>query len=128
MPRVLLVEDSEMIRNMYAMALKQHGFEVATAGSAGEALARVEEGQYDVILLDMLLSGMSGLDFLTSSDVRAKSPNTKIIALSNMDNPQIIEKARALGVNDYLNKADYEPSQLVAYIDKALSAPPAAQP
>lgn len=126
MPSVLLVEDSEAIQNMYAFGLRQEGFEVITASSAGEALARVEERQYDVVLLDMLLTGMSGLDFLTTSDIKTRSPQTKIVALSNMDNPQIIEKAQGLGVVAYLNKSQYEPPELTAFVKNLLIPPPKA--
>lgn len=126
MPSVLLVEDDQAIQNMYAFALRQEGFEVSIAGSGGEALTRADERAYDVILLDMLLSGMSGLDFLSTSDVLGKHPETKVVALSNMENPQIVEKAKALGVVAYLNKSEYEPLELTAFVKTLLNPPPTA--
>jgi CheY-like chemotaxis protein len=120
MLRVLLAEDDPGIRNAYAFALGKEGFEVALAASGAEALVRVQDQTFDVILLDMLMLGMSGLDFLRAYDVRKKSPGTKVIALTNFSNPEIEERAEALGVVGYLNKSEYEPRDLVTYLKRLL--------
>ena len=96
MPSVLLVEDDESLQKTNSFALKMEGFDVVTASSGAEALVRVEERQFDVILLDMLMIGMSGMDFLKTYDVRTKSPNTKVIALTNLDNPDIVDRAKGV--------------------------------
>jgi CheY-like chemotaxis protein len=130
MPSVLLVEDDESIRKMYATGLQLAGFTITTAPSGAEALVRVEEQAFDVILLDMLMIGMSGLDFLKSYDVRTKQPNTKVIALTNMENTDIEQKATALGATAYLNKAEYEPQKLADFIRNLLAGatPQATEP
>ena len=125
MPSVLLVEDDQSIQNMYALALKNEGFEVTTAPSGAEALVRVEERPFDIILLDMLMNGMSGLDFLRTYDVRTKAPQTIVIALTNMENPSITEKAKELGAREYLNKSAYEPQDLVTHLKTLLNPPQA---
>jgi CheY-like chemotaxis protein len=122
MPKVLYVEDSEDMQRMYSLGLAKEGFEVVVAGTAGEALARVEDQHFDVILLDMMLSGMSGVDFLETYDVRTKSPGTIVIALSNIDNPNIIERAKAHGLAEYLVKSDYVPKQLADHLHQVLAA------
>ncbi|MDB5179038.1 MAG: DNA-binding response regulator [Patescibacteria group bacterium] len=127
MPSVLYVEDTETMQNMYGFALKREGFDVTITGTAGEALARIDEHQYDIILLDMMLSGMSGMDFLQAANLRAKSPGTKIVVLSNVDNPNIVDKVRAFGVSAYLIKADYEPQTLVVYLKNLLKPTPEAK-
>jgi CheY-like chemotaxis protein len=123
MPKVLLVEDDEDLQRVFSYALKMEGFEVSTARSGAEALVRVEDTQFDIILLDMLMAGMSGLDFLRAYDVRTKSPATKVIALTNLDNPAIAQKALSLGVIEYLNKSKYEPNQLVTHLKSLLAQP-----
>jgi CheY-like chemotaxis protein len=123
MAAVLIVEDDETMRRMYAFGLQQEGFEVSVAASGGEALMRMDERYYDIIVLDMMLTGMSGLDFLNSYDVGAKSPGTKVVALTNLDNPVVAEKVMAKGVAAYLRKADYEPVTLAAYLKTLLPAP-----
>jgi CheY-like chemotaxis protein len=128
MPSILLVEDDPTVQNMYNFVLQHEGFIVTTAASGAEALVRVEENHFDVILLDMLMTGMSGLDFLKAYDVTTKSPDTKVIALTNMQSPAVEEKAEALGVTAYLDKASYEPAQLAAYVKSVLAAPTTQEP
>jgi DNA-binding response OmpR family regulator len=116
MPKILLVEDTEAIQKMYAYGLQQEGFEVTTASSAGEALAKMEGDKFDFILLDLMLTGMSGLDFLKAANVKTTSPGTRIVVLTNLDNPKIKETVESFGVDGYLNKSEYEPKQLSDFI------------
>ena len=122
MPSVLYVEDTETMQNIYGFALKKEGFDVTIVGTAGEALARIEDFTYDIVLVDMMLSGMSGLDFLSQAKITDKHPSTKIIALSNVDSPNIIDKAKAFGVTEYLVKAQYEPPQLATHLKEVLNS------
>jgi CheY-like chemotaxis protein len=126
MARVLLVEDTEQMQRMYSFGLTQEGFDVVVAGSASLAIAKMEEQPYDVILLDMMLSGMSGLDFLETGQITSKYPDTKIVVLSNVDNPNVIARVKAQGVAAYLVKAQYEPAALADYLKQLLSGQPAA--
>src|SRR5258708_5972786 len=98
MPKILLVEDTESIQKMYAFGLEQEGFTVTTASSAGEALARLEGDKFDVILLDLMLTGMSGLDFLKTANVKTTSPETRVVILTNLDNPNIKATVESFGV------------------------------
>jgi CheY-like chemotaxis protein len=120
---------------MYATALTRAGFNVTTASNGSEALQHVQNvlpngdmPHFDIILLDMLMAGMSGLDFLRAYDVRTQSPTTKIVALTNIDNPNVEEKAFELGAVEYLNKSTYEPGQLINHIHELLSAPATPAP
>ena len=127
MATILLVEDDETIRNMYTNGLTREGFTVTALSNAREALGWVESKQFDVILLDMLLGDMSGIDFLDAAELQVKSPATKIVGLSNIGSDNIKERARVLGVVDFLDKASYDPMELAAYLRKLLQvAPPAA--
>jgi len=116
MPTVLYVEDNESIQRMYSYGLQKEGFVVTISSTAGEALARVAEAEFDFILLDLMLAGMSGLDFLKASDVKAKCPATKVIILTNLDSQPIKERLESFGVDGYLNKSMYEPKKLADYL------------
>ena len=76
----------------------------------------------DKYLLDMMLAGMSGLDFLENFDVKTKSPGTIVVGLSAVGNPSIIERAKAHGVSEYLVKSDYLPRQVAARLRELLAA------
>jgi CheY-like chemotaxis protein len=127
MPTVLLVEDDETIRNMYTTGLSKEGFTITPIGNAGEALTCVESQHFDIILLDMLLGGMSGIDFLESAELQVKSPETKVIGLSNIGSDTVKERAFVLGVTDFLDKSDYDPVKLAGYLKQlSVQTPPAA--
>jgi two-component system, OmpR family, alkaline phosphatase synthesis response regulator PhoP len=127
MSSVLLVEDDEKIQRIYEFAFQSAGFETELAPNGAEALVRIDERKnnnfkpFDMILLDMMMLGMSGLDFLQNFK-RNEYPETKIMALTNIDNPNVEAKARALGVEDYLNKANFDPGQIVARVNSLIGA------
>ncbi len=123
MTKILLVEDYESIRNVYFFALTEEGFSVDTAGSGAEALRLVAKSVYDLICLDMVMLQYSGLEFLEKFRAQQANVKTKVIVLSNIDSPAIVERAKALGAVKYLIKAHYTPKQLAAMIREILSAP-----
>src|SRR4051812_10770155 len=116
MPTVLYVEDAVELQRLYSIGLKHEGFDVSVAGTGGEALVELEGRNFDILLLDMMSGGMSGLDVLTQSGVHFRSPQTLIIALSNIDNPDIVRRAKDSGVSHYLVKSEYDPHTLAALI------------
>jgi CheY-like chemotaxis protein len=87
----------------------------------------VEGAHFDFILLDMLLGGMSGIDFLQSADLMVKSPQTQVIGFSNIGSDTIKERAKTLGVVDFLDKVDYDPIKLGNYL-KQLPQPQPQSP
>lgn len=123
MAKILVVEDDDGLQRMYQTALTKAGFDVTTANNGSEALVRVEDQTYDIIMLDMLMSGMSGLDFLKAYDIRTKMPNAKLIALTNILNPAIEKQARELGAHEYLFKVDFDAIQLTDHIKRLLDSP-----
>jgi two-component system alkaline phosphatase synthesis response regulator PhoP len=124
--RILLVEDYDTIRNVYFFALTEDGFQVDTASSGAEALERVAKATYDLICLDMVMMQYSGLEFLQAFRAQQPQAKTKVVVLSNIDSAKIIERAKALGVDQYLVKSHYTPRQLVAVVRAELGLPPEA--
>jgi len=126
MPKLLLVEDYESIRDVYFIALIEEGFQVDTASSGAEALDKTAHSEYDLICLDMVMLGYSGIEFLEAFRVRNPDSKTKVIILSNIDSPKIVERAKALAADQYLIKSHYTPKQLTAVICKELDLTPKA--
>lgn len=126
MATILLVEDDVSIRNMYTLGLTNAGFTVTPVDNAPDALKWVEAQSFDVILLDMLLGGMSGIDFLESAQLQVRRPEIKVIGFSNIGSDNVRGRANALGVADFLDKAEYDPPKLVGYIHRMLGDAPAA--
>ena len=115
---ILFVEDDQFISDMYARVLTTSGFHVDFAYTGTDGLAKAQTGKYDLILLDIMLPEMTGIEILQK--LRGPKgegvPNTRIIILTNLaqdDSSQEALKARADG---YLIKADIVPSKLLELI------------
>lgn len=116
MKSVLIVEDYENIKNLYTDAFIRAGYDVETAESGSAGFAKTQQREFDVVILDMLMLGLSGLEFMEAFEP-LKHPKTKVVVVSNLDSPDIIQKAQALGAVKYLIKSSYTPKELVEVIE-----------
>ncbi len=123
MPRILVAEDDDALSRMYLALLSREGFEVEAADTGALTLFRIEQDKIDLILLDMMMPGESGLDVLKELNKNPTGPRPKIIVTSNIDNPSIIAQAKAEGIDGYFVKSNVEPEEIVSYIKKVLAAP-----
>ncbi len=127
MIKVMIVEDDSEIRNLYGFSLKQNGFDVIEAADGAIAAKQLDANKPDVILLDMLMPGISGLDFLRNNNVHHRYPATKIIAFSNIETPRVVEEAKSLGITSYFLKVNVTPHQMVDIIKGMMGGKPAAK-
>lgn len=117
--KILIVDDEAAIRDMIAIALDTAGFNVSTAATAHDALVSVIDERPDLILLDWMLPGGSGVDLarrLKKDDLTAELPIIMLTAKTSEDN-----KVQGLdaGVDDYVTKP-FSPRELVARIKAVL--------
>ncbi|HEY3294406.1 MAG TPA: response regulator [bacterium] len=70
--KLLVADDEKNLRELYRMELEEEGYEVETAGNATEVLGKLETSDYDVIVLDIQMPGMSGIDLLQKIMARDK--------------------------------------------------------
>jgi two-component system alkaline phosphatase synthesis response regulator PhoP len=122
MARILIVEDYENLQSIYAAVLKKEGHDVTVVNDGISALEKTKKDQYDVILLDLLLPHMSGMEFLKDYEPK-KHPETKVLMCSNFTSPKYIVEAGNLGVDHYLTKSNVTPAEIAAVIDKMLKEP-----
>ncbi len=129
MARVLVVEDYANLQLIYKEALTGAGYEVDVTGDGLDALDIAAKREPDLILLDLLLPHMGGLEFLQAYDLK-KHASVKVVVFSNLYSPNLLEEAKQLGVVHYLTKSDFTPQELVAFVTKTLNekAPPAPDP
>lgn len=105
--KLLLVDDSAFFRNMLAPLLSSAGYKVTLAESADDALALRERGEaFDVIVSDIEMPGMNGIQFANALKGDAKWGGTPIIALSSHTSPELIQQSRDAGFSDYIAKFD----------------------
>jgi two-component system response regulator VicR len=124
MAYILVVEDYENLQFIYKTALTNAGYTVDVTADGLDALKIAAEREPDLILLDLLLPHMGGLEFLRAYDLR-KHPTVRVVVFSNLFSPNLLEEAKRLGVVHYLTKADFTPQELVDFVTKALAAPQA---
>lgn len=121
MSKVLIIEDDQYIREMYALILKKEGYEVVEALEGSAGLVEAKTGGFDVILLDLMMPQMDGLTFLRElKKVTPQKPNGPIIVMSNLAYNPAKDEAASLGAIDFLVKADLEPKDIVETVKKAL--------
>lgn len=119
MADVLVVEDNKVLNQAYKLILQKEGHEVRVAFNGHEGLEQVKIKEPDLILLDMLMPTMGGIDFLKKFRPR-KHPDTKVIILSNLNEDQEVQHALKLGAQEYILKADTSPQELVATVGAAV--------
>ena len=106
-----LIEDNDVIREIYETVLVAEGFEVLTASSGAEGLGLVTEHSPDIILLDMLMPDLSGLEFLKRYSPK-DHPQVRIIVFSNLMDAAQMQEALDLGVDKYLLKSEFTPTKI----------------
>lgn len=100
--RIMIVDDEVYIRFLLGEELSQHGYDVSTAASGEEAAAMLEKGTYDLILLDLVMPGMDGLQLMR--EVRTMAPGTVVILLTAHASLDSAIEALRVGGHDYLVK------------------------
>lgn len=112
--RILLIEDDLYTRELFEEVLEGAGFSVTTAFDGEMGLSRALEGGYDLILLDIVMSGMDGIEVLKRLKGSAtKQKNGPIVMLTNLSHDPIIKQTLLLGAASYLIKSDLTPEELV---------------
>jgi CheY-like chemotaxis protein len=121
MPKVLIVEDDPILRDAFATVLKAEQHEVMAASDGVEGLELAAQQLPEVILLDMLMPTLNGLEFLRSLDAPANHPRAQIIVFSNMSVPSDVKQALELGATKYLTKSSFTPKEIAAIIKDVLN-------
>lgn len=121
-PKILIIDDDPFISDMYVLKFKDEQFDVATARNGREGLEKAESFDPDVILLDVVIPGMDGFEVLEA--LRKKDGiRAKIILLTNLGQKEDVERGMGLGAADYIVKAHFSPSEVVAKVREVLGTP-----
>lgn len=118
--RILCIEDEYFISELYERALKKAGYSVTTALNGTDGLAIAQTNSYDIVLLDLMVPGMMGIDILRTLRNPEKSPGfeSKIIITTNLDQDEETRAEVESQADGYLIKAAITPKELVSFIDQ----------
>lgn len=119
--KILLVDDDAFLRDMYATKFTEAGEEVQVAQDGLKALSILAEETFDVIIMDMVMPGMSGVELLEEIQKNERAQKSACIVLSNQGEQSDIDAANAAGADGYIIKAESIPSEVVAKVHKIVT-------
>jgi DNA-binding response OmpR family regulator len=124
---ILIIEDTEVLRRMYSDRLAQEGYDVLVAANGAEALSMLRTNTPSLILLDLIMPVMSGLEVL---DVVKRDPrlmSVPVVILSNLGQEEDIRRGIEMGAVDYLIKNDARPNDVASRINSILIGAPSSE-
>lgn len=115
--KILIVEDDEFLRDFYFELLQSEGFIVDTAADGEIAFEKIHNGGWNLIMLDIMLPKMDGVQILTKlKQVPPAVANGPIVVLTNLGNDTVINQCFSMGASGYLIKSSMDPSQVLVQI------------
>jgi len=115
-PTVLFIEDDPLLLKMYETKFKSEGLRVLAAQDGEEGLRLATNERIDLIILDLMMPKLSGLDMLERLRSQAHGKSHVVIVLTNLTKEDEIKRAMDLGVKEYLVKADLTPNEVAAKV------------
>lgn len=110
---ILLVDDDPLIIRMYQVKLSNDGYDIEIATNGEEALIAVRKHKPDLILLDLMMPRMNGIETLKSLKGDAKTKNIPVVVLTNLEGrEEDISKAKELGALEYIIKSTIDLKEL----------------
>ena len=119
--KILLIEDEEMLANMYEVKFQNQGFEVIKALDGATGLELSKTANPDLALLDVIMPKMDGFSVLKAMREDPQTKDLPVMLLTNLGQDEDIEKGKELGVIGYLVKANVTPAEVVEKVKEALA-------
>lgn len=124
-PSILVVEDETEIRELVALHLLRQGYKVTECDNVSDAIEHLGKKSYDVILLDWMLPGLSGMDLL--GYLKDKEIDSRVVMVTAKTEPADIVQGLESGADDYLTKP-FDPTILLARVRAVMRRVPKKEP
>ncbi len=128
MGKLLIIEDEDFIRDLYKRQFEKAGFLVDGYGNGKEGLQAAITNKYDVLLLDIMLPDVNGIEVLRQVKQSAAAKDMPVIMLTNLGQDAIIKEGFKIGATGYLIKASFTPDQVVQEVNNILAQQVLQQP
>jgi CheY-like chemotaxis protein len=121
--KIFIVDDDKFLLGMYSLKFANAGYDVDTTVGSLAALDKLKNGaKPDIMLLDIIMPYMDGLDLLKKIRDEKLAPGAVVIMLTNQSQSSDIERAKDLGVDGYIVKASTIPSEVLHEVEKIYAA------
>lgn len=122
MPKILYVEDDQFISEIYIRKFEASGFEVKNAITGKEVLRELKNDLYDLVLLDLVIPEMSGIDVLRElkENPEFKGVNTHIIVFSNLSSEEDRKQCLDYGADGFISKTELSPTGVIEEVNRYL--------
>lgn len=119
--KILIVEDEEYLRDLYVEILQEGNYEVDQATDGNQGFVKMKRGGYDLVLLDVMLPRIDGLEILEKlKQSPPDKPSKKLVLLTNLSKDLSISKGISIGIDGYLIKSDLTPGQFLEKVKEFL--------
>ena len=118
--KILIIDDDFLVSDIYSMELQKAVFAAITANNGESGLSKIQLEKPNLILLDIVMPGLDGLQVLEKIRSNPELNNLKVILLSNLKDESTIKNGLAHGANGYLIKTALTPQQIVSEVRKEL--------
>ncbi len=123
-PKILVIEDDRLFSDIYAAKFAEEGFDVQLSSDGDDGLKKIVAGKPDVVLLDIILPKVTGIEML--EEVRKQADpavrDVPVIVVTNLNQDSYVERMRAFGVRAYFVKANVLFSQVLEKINEILAS------
>ena len=122
--KIMIVEDDNFVMDIYQTKLEKEGFKVISAENGLEAMKKLEEGGEnipDLILLDIVMPYMDGMEFLEKIKKQEKLKNIPVVLLTNLSQKEEVDLGLSMGAEDYLIKSHFTPSEVMSKISHLIN-------
>lgn len=120
MKEILIAEDDLFAASVYKLHLSREGFTINSVRDGEQALDFLKDNKPDLIILDILMPIIDGFDILKAMKTDSRMSSIKVLVVSNLAQEDDIKKAKDLGADDYMVKADVSIADIVAGVRKLL--------
>jgi two-component system response regulator VicR len=120
--KILVVEDDRDLNNAYCLILRHEGHEVVEAFDGKEALEKLDDFTPELVLLDLLMPIMGGLEFLKQWRKAGQNSDIRVLIFTNMENSPEVNEAYKLGANRCIIKSWTAPHNLARVVKDTLEA------
>ncbi len=120
MPKLLIIEDDPLVQELYRRLFEFKHYDIQTARDGEDGLAKLKNFTADLVLLDIMMPIMDGIDMLRAMSKDDQLKNIPVIMLTNLDDDMAVKTAKELGAKDYMVKSDFTPSEIIKQVERQL--------